>query len=57
MRMPISRLNHQIDFGVIETEETDTLEGSIEKFVPKLTLHFALSAKPNAAIPTFRDAA
>lgn len=41
MRMPISRLNHKVDFGVIETEETDTLEGSVEKFVPKRTLHFA----------------
>lgn len=41
MRMPISRLNHLIDFGVTETVDTDTLEGSEEKFVPKQTLHFA----------------
>lgn len=41
MRMPISRLNHLIDFGATETVDTDTLEGSEEKFVTKQTLHFA----------------
>lgn len=41
MRMPISRLNHLIEFGVTETVDTDTLEGSVEKFVPKQKLHFA----------------
>lgn len=41
MRMPISRLNHLIEFGVPENVDTDTLEGSAEKFVPKQKLHFA----------------
>ena len=41
MRIAVNRLNHLIDFGVTETVETDTLEGSKEEFVPKQTLHFA----------------
>lgn len=41
MKLPISRLNHLIEFGVTETVDTDTLEGSEEKFVTKQTLHFA----------------
>lgn len=41
MKIPVSRLNHLIEFGVPDTVDTDTLEGSKEGFVPKQTLHFA----------------
>lgn len=41
MRLPISRLNHLIEFGVTETVATDTLEGSKEAFAPKQKLHCA----------------
>ena len=41
MRLPISRLNHLIEFGVTDTVPTDTLEGSKEVFVPKQKLHCA----------------
>lgn len=41
MRLAISRLNHRISFGSTQTVATDTLEGSMETFVPKKTIHFA----------------
>ena len=41
MRLPISRLNHLIEFGVTDTVPTDTLEGSKEVFVTKQKLHCA----------------
>ena len=41
MRLPISRFNHLIEFGVTDTVPTDTLEGSKEAFVPKQKLHCA----------------
>lgn len=41
MRLPISRLNHLIEFGVTDTVPADTLEGSKEVFVPKQKLHCA----------------
>ncbi|WP_331205191.1 phage head closure protein [Limosilactobacillus reuteri] len=41
MRLPISRLNHLIEFGVTDTVPTDTIEGSKEVFVPKQKLHCA----------------
>lgn len=42
MRLPISRLNHLIEFGVTDTVPTDTLEGSKEVFVSKQKLHCAI---------------
>jgi SPP1 family predicted phage head-tail adaptor len=41
VRLPISRLNHLIEFGVTDTVPTDTLEGSKEVFIPKQKLHCA----------------
>lgn len=41
MRLPISRLHHLISFGHPESVDTDTLEGSVEKFVATQTLHCA----------------
>lgn len=41
MRMSIPRLNHLIEFGTVETVPADTLEGSEEKWVPKVKVHFA----------------
>lgn len=42
MRLPISRLNHLIEFGVTDTVPADTLEGSTEVFVSKQKLHCAI---------------
>lgn len=42
MKLPVSRLNHLIEFGVTETVATDTLEGSKEGFVSHQKLHCAI---------------
>ncbi|MBB1063635.1 phage head closure protein [Limosilactobacillus fastidiosus] len=41
MRLPISQLNHLIDFGVTEQIDTDTIDGSTIDFVPKQRFHCA----------------
>lgn len=41
MKLPISRLNHLIDFGVTEQVDTGTINGTTTQFVPKQHLHCA----------------
>lgn len=42
MQLPISRLNNIITFGVTDTVETGTLEGTKTAFVPTKILHCAI---------------
>lgn len=41
MKLAVNRLNHLIEFGVSETIDTDTIEGSTQQFVAKRKLHCA----------------
>lgn len=41
MKLPISRLNHLIEFGVAEPVDSDTIGGSRPVFRPQQTLHCA----------------
>lgn len=42
MKLPISRLNHLIEFGVAEPVDSDTVGGSKPNFQPHQKLHCAI---------------
>lgn len=42
MKLPVSRLNHLIEFGVTESVDSDTIGGSRPRFQPQLKLHCAI---------------
>lgn len=42
MKLPVSRLNHLIEFGVSESVDSDTIGGSRSQFRPRQKLHCAI---------------
>ena len=42
MKLPVSRLNHLIEFGATEAVDSDTIGGTKPKFVSRQKLHCAI---------------